>query len=118
MLRAFKFFVLKEVIKIGVTNIFKKKKKVEDLPDLKDPFIDPVTPNQDLFRQPPMQPQPLEANPFSSHNTEYQTQLILSKLELINNRLAAIEAKISNIEKIAVESQSEQAVPKWKKGSF
>lgn len=103
--------------KISAIGIFKKKKKVEDLPDLKDPFIDPVPQNTELFRQPPMQA-PLDQNPFSSHNADYQMQLILSKLELINNRLTALEAKISNIEKIAIESQSHPEIPKWKKGLY
>ena len=103
---------------MGVFSVFKKKKKIEELPDLRDPFIDPVAPGQDLFRQPPPIHEPIEPNPFSSHNTDYQMQLILSKLELINNHLTALEAKLSNIEKIAIESQSEQGLPKWKKGLY
>lgn len=76
--------------------------------------------NQYLFREPQhiQSPPIIEPNPLTSHSTEYQFQLILSKLELIQNRLTTLEAKVSNIEKIAQESQSEQGIPKWKKGLY
>jgi len=87
------------VIKIGILSFFKRKKKEEEiLPNL-EPNLKPVN----EFRS--FQPS------INETSQDYNAQLIIAKLDLINSRLQNIEQKIALIEQIAKESQEPQQ--KW-----
>ena len=84
---------------MGIFSFLKRKKKDEELaPDL-GPGLKPIN----EFRN-------FQA-PLSETGQDYNIQLIIAKLDLINSRLQNMEQKIALIEQIAKESQEPQQ--KW-----
>lgn len=84
------------MIKIGIFSFLRKKKKEDDLLKGLEPSLKPVN----EFRN--IQPN------LNETNQDYNMQLILAKLDLINSRLQNIEQKVALIEQIAKESQEPQ----------